>query len=59
MRSVQRPDQYLKLRNDIWYYMRRVSKAARHIDKRVLIYRTLESDSRKVARQRRDRYPSR
>ena len=54
MRSIQRPDQYLKLRNDIWHYVRRVPKAVRHIDERVLIYRSLETDSRKVARQRRD-----
>ncbi len=54
MRSIQRPDQYLKLRNDIWHYVRRVPKSVRHIDERVLIYRSLETDSRKVARQRRD-----
>jgi len=54
MRSIQRPDQYLKLRNDIWHYVRRVSKSVRHIDERVLIYRSLETDSRKVARQRLD-----
>ena len=34
--------------------MRRVPKSVRHIDERVLIYRSLETDSRKVARQRRD-----
>lgn len=26
MRSIQRPDQYLKLRHDIWHYVRRVPK---------------------------------
>ena len=50
MRSIQRPEQYLKLRNDIWHYLRRVPKAVRHIDERVLIYHSLETDSRKVAR---------
>ena len=44
MRSIQRPDQYLKLRNDIWHYVRRVPKSVRHIDERVLIYRSLETD---------------
>ena len=54
MRSIQRPNQYLKLRGDTWHYVRRVPKSVRHIDDRVLIYRSLETDSRKVARQRRD-----
>ena len=54
MRSIQRPNQYLRLRHDVWHYVRRVPKSARHIDDRVLIYRSLETDSRKVARQRRD-----
>jgi len=54
MRSIQRPNQYLRLRHDVWHYVRRVPKSARHIDERVLIYRSLETDSRKVARQRRD-----
>jgi hypothetical protein len=38
----------------MWHYVRRVPKSVRHIDERVLIYRSLETDSRKVARQRRD-----
>ena len=54
MRSIQRPNQYLRLRHDVWHYVRRVPKSVRHIDERVLIYRSLETDSRKVARQRRD-----
>lgn len=54
MRSIQRPNQYLRLRRDVWHYVRRVPKSVRHIDDRVLIYRSLETDSRKVARQRRD-----
>jgi len=54
MRSIQRPNQYLRLRYDVWHYVRRVPKSVRHIDERVLIYRSLETDSRKVARQRRD-----
>lgn len=40
MRSIQRPNQYLRLRHDVWHYVRRVPKSVRHIDERVLIYRT-------------------
>ena len=54
MKAIRRPDQYLRLRGDIWHYVRRVPKAASHIDDRTLIYRSLDTDSRKVARQRRD-----
>ena len=54
MKSIQRQNQYLRLRGDMWHYVRRVPKSVRHIDERVLIYRSLETDSRKVARQRRD-----
>lgn len=54
MRSIQRPDQYLLLRGDIWYYVRRVPKSASHMDGRRSIYRSLETDSRRIARQRRD-----
>ena len=54
MKAIRRPDQYLRLRGDIWHYVRRVPKAVRHIDDRTLIYRSLDTDSRKVARQRRD-----
>ena len=54
MKAIRRLDQYLRLRGDIWHYVRRVPKAVRHIDDRTLIYRSLDTDSRKVARQRRD-----
>ena len=54
MKAIRRPDQYLRLRGDIWLYVRRVPKAVSHIDDRTLIYRSLYTDSRKVARQRRD-----
>jgi len=54
MKSIKRPDQYLRLRQDIWHYVRRVPKAVRHVETRTLIYRSLDTDSRKVARQRRD-----
>ena len=47
MRSIQRPNQYLRLRHDVWHYVRRVPKSVRHIDERVLIYRSLETDSRR------------
>ena len=56
MKAIKRPDQYLRLRGDIWHYVRRVPKAVSHIDERSLIYRSLDTDSRKVARQRRDIY---
>ena len=54
MKAIQRPDQYLRLRGDIWHYVRRVPKAVRHVDDRTLIYRSLDTDSRRLARQRRD-----
>lgn len=54
MKAISRPDQYLQLRGDIWHYVRRVPKAVKHIDHRSFIYRSLDTDSRKVARQRRD-----
>ena len=54
MKAIKRPDQYLRLRGDIWHYVRRVPKAVRHVEERTLIYRSLETDSRRVARQRRD-----
>ncbi|WP_121098988.1 DUF6538 domain-containing protein [Litorimonas taeanensis] len=54
MKAIRRPDQYLRLRGDTWHYVRRVPKAVRHLDNRTLIYRSLDIDSRKVARQRRD-----
>jgi len=56
MKAIRRLDQYLRLRGDTWHYVRRVPKAVRHIDDRTLIYRSLDTDSRKVARQRRDIY---
>jgi integrase len=54
MKAIRRLDQYLRLRGDIWHYVRRVPKSVRHIDDRTLIYRSLDTDSRKVACQRRD-----
>ena len=54
MKAIRRLDQYLRLRGDIWHYVRRVPKAVSHMDERTLIYRSLDTDSRKVARQRRD-----
>jgi hypothetical protein len=54
MKVIRRPDQYLQLRGDIWHYFRRVPKTVRHVDHRSFIYRSLDTDSRKVARQRRD-----
>ena len=54
MRSVQRFDQYLRLRRGTWHYVRRVPKAVQHAENRNSINRSLETDSLTVARQRRD-----
>ena len=54
MRSVQRFDQYLRLRRGTWHYVRRVPKAVRHTENRSSINRSLGTDSLTVARQRRD-----
>ena len=54
MRSIRRLDQYLCLCQDIWHYVLRVPKEVKHIEKRARIDRSLNTDSRKVARQRRD-----
>ena len=54
MKAIRRPDQYLRLRGDIWHYVRRVPKAVSHMDNRTLICRSLDTDSRRVARQLRD-----
>ena len=54
MKSIKRPDLYLRLRQDILHYVRRVPKAVQHIEPHTLIYRSLETDSNKIARQRRD-----
>ena len=54
MKSIKRPDLYLRLRQDILHYFRRVPKAVQHIEPHTLIYRSLETDSHKIARQRRD-----
>jgi len=44
----------LRLRGDVWHYVRRVPETVRHIDHRKSIYLSLDTDSRKLARQRRD-----
>lgn len=54
MRSVQRFDQYLRLRRGTWNYVRRVPRAVRHAENRNSINRSLETDSLTLARQRRD-----
>ena len=54
MRSVQRIDQYLRLRRGTWHYVRRVPKSIQHVENRNSINRSLETDSLTVARQRRD-----
>ncbi|WP_427450592.1 tyrosine-type recombinase/integrase [Litorimonas sp. WD9-15] len=54
MKSIKRPDQYLRLSQDIWHYVRRVHKAVQYVEDRAVIHRSLDTDSRKVARQRRD-----
>ena len=47
MKSIKRPDQYLRLRQDIWHYVRRVPKAVQHVEDRAVIHRSLDTDSRK------------
>jgi len=32
VKAIRRPDQYLRLRGDIWHYVRRVPKAVSHIE---------------------------
>jgi site-specific recombinase XerD len=54
MRSVQRIDQYLRLRGGTWYYVRRVPKSLRHVEDRKFINQSLQTDSLTTARQRRD-----
>lgn len=47
MKAIRRPDQYLRLRGDVWHYVRRVPKAVRHIDHRGSIYRSLDTTGEK------------
>lgn len=54
MRSVQRIDQYLRLRGGTWYYVRRVPKSVRYVEDRKFINQSLQTDSLTTARQRRD-----
>lgn len=54
MRSIQRFDQYLRLRRGTWHSVRRVPKAVRHAENRNSINRSLETDSLTVARRRLD-----
>jgi len=44
----------LILRGDIWYYQRRVPKKFRHIEARLLVRHSLNTDSLQIARRRRD-----
>lgn len=53
-RIKERPDRYLKPREGIWHYQRRVPKRLAHLDDRGLIQKTLETDSLDEARLRRD-----
>jgi hypothetical protein len=56
MESTKRPGQYLRLRQDIWHYVRRIPKAVQHVEDPAAIDPSLDTDSCKVARQRRDIY---
>lgn len=47
-------DRYLKPRNGWWYYQRRVPKRVAHLDDRGLIQLSLDTQSKDVARLRRD-----
>ena len=54
MRSIQRSNQYLRLRGETWHYVRRVPKDLVKTEGLAVIWRSLETDSVKLARQRRD-----
>ena len=54
MRSIQRSNQYLRLRGETWHYVRRVPKELVKTEGQAVIWRSLETDSVKLARQRRD-----
>jgi len=45
MKSIKRPNQYLRLRQDIWHYVRRVPKAVEHVEGRAVIHRSLDTDT--------------
>ena len=54
MKTIIRPNQYLQLRGEGWYYIRRVSAILTEKIGRRIISRSLESDSVGTARRRRD-----
>ena len=54
MGTIDRANQYLRLRGDTWHYVRRVPKALIEKEGQAMIWRSLETNSRKVARKRRD-----
>ncbi|MFC3052319.1 DUF6538 domain-containing protein [Kordiimonas pumila] len=51
---MAKPDRYLMLRGDRWYYKRRVPEKYRAYDERDIIKQSLGTDSREIARLRRD-----
>ncbi len=51
---AKRENNLLILRGDVWYYQRRVPKKFRHIESRSLVRHSLNTDSLKIARRRRD-----
>ena len=54
MKTIRRPNQYLQLRGEVWYYARRVPSLIVKEIGRSMISRSLETDSVSVARKRRD-----
>ena len=54
MKTIRRPNQYLQLRGEVWYYARRVPSLIVKEIGRSTISRSLETDSVSIARKRRD-----
>ena len=54
MKTISRPNQYLQLRGEVWYYIRRVPTILTEKIGRRIISRSLETDSVSTARRRRD-----
>jgi len=54
VKTIRRPNQYLQLRGEVWYYARRVPSLIVKEIGRSMISRSLETDSVSIARKRRD-----
>jgi len=54
VKTIRRPNQYLQLRGEVWYYARRVPSLIVKEIGRSMISRSLETDSVSIARKPRD-----